>query len=69
MKVKQTVTAKFYSAYTGWNSLEFYTENGDEIQIQMTDDNYLSLAKTLAQKAERIQKERAEEAAELQEEE
>ena len=68
MKVKQTVTAKFNTAYTGWNSLDFTDENGDEIQIQMTDDNYLSLAKTLNQKAERIQKERAEEAAKLAEE-
>ena len=68
MKIKQTVTAKFNTAYTGWNTLEFTDENGDEIQIQMTDDNYLSLAKTLGQKAERIQKERAEEAAKLAEE-
>ena len=68
MKVKQTVSTKFYTAYTGWNSLEFTDENGNEIQIQMTDDNYLSLAKTLGQKAERIQKERAEEAAKLAEE-
>ena len=68
MKIKQTITAKFNTAYTGWNTLEFTDENGDEIQIQMTDDNYLSLAKTLGQKAERIQKERAEEAAKLAEE-
>jgi hypothetical protein len=68
MKIEQTVTAKFNTAYTGWNTLEFTDENGDEIQIQMTDDNYLSLAKTLGQKAERIQKERAEEAAKLAEE-
>tara|TARA_A100001201_G_C4044213_1_gene187666 strand:+ start:688 stop:906 length:219 start_codon:yes stop_codon:yes gene_type:complete len=68
MKIKQTVTAKFNTAYTGWNTLEFTDENGDEIQIQMTDDNYLSLAKTLGQKAERIQKERVEEAAKLAEE-
>ena len=68
MKVKQTVTTKFYSAYTGWNSLEFTDENGNEVQIQMTDDNYLSLAKTLGQKAERINKERAEAAAQLAEE-
>ena len=68
MKVKQTVSTKFYTAYTGWNSLEFTDENGNEIQIQMTDDNYLSLAKTLGQKAERINKERAEAAAQLAEE-
>ena len=43
MKVKQTVTAKFNTAYTGWNTLEFTDEQGDEIHIRMTDDNYLDL--------------------------
>ena len=65
MQVKQTVTAKFYTAYTGWNSLEFTDENGDEVQIKMTDDDYLNLFDTLKTKAERIRKERAEAAAEL----
>lgn len=66
MKVKQSVTTKFYTAYTGWNSLEFTDEQGDEVSIRMTDDDYLSLADTLQNKAERIRKERAEEAAEQQ---
>ena len=66
MKVKQSVTTKFYTAYTGWNSLEFTDEQGDEVSIRMTDDDYLSLADTLQAKAERIRKERAEEAAEQQ---
>jgi len=65
MKIKQTVTAKFNTVYTGWNSLQFTDDSGDEIEIQMTDDNYLSLAKTVSSKAESIRKERAEEAAEL----
>jgi len=65
MKVKQTVSTKFYSCYTGWNSLEFTDENGDEVQIRMTDDDYLSLSDTLKTKADRIRKERAEAAAEL----
>ena len=64
MKVKQTVTTKFHNAYTGWNSLEFTDEQGDEVSIRMTDDDYLSLADTLQTKAERIRKERADEAAE-----
>ena len=68
MKVKQTVTTKLYSAYTGWNTLEFTDENGDEVQITMTDDNYLSLSDTLKTKADRIRKERTEEAAALAEE-
>lgn len=65
MKVKQTVTTKFYTAYTGWNSLEFTDENGDEIQIRMTDEDYLNLADTIMTKADRIRKERAEAAAKL----
>lgn len=65
MKVKQTVTTKFHSCYTGWNSLEFTDENGDEIQIRMTDEDYLSLSETLKTKADRIRQERAEAAAEL----
>lgn len=64
MQVKQTVTTKFYSAYTGWNSLEFTDDQGDEVSIKMTDDDYLSLADTLQTKAKRIRKERAELAAE-----
>ena len=68
MKIKQVVSMKFYSAYTAWNSLQFTDEAGNEIDIQMNDDNYLSLAKTISQKAERIRKERAEEAAKLAEE-
>ena len=64
MQVKQIVTTKFYAAYCSWNSLEFTDENGDEVSIKMTDDDYLKLSETLAVKAERIRKERADEAAE-----
>ncbi|MHC4737081.1 MAG: hypothetical protein ACYTDW_21930 [Planctomycetota bacterium] len=64
MQVKQTVTTKFHSAYTGWNSLEFTDDQGDEVSIKMTDEDYLSLADTLQTKANRIRKERADEAAE-----
>tara|TARA_A100001515_G_scaffold123409_2_gene107283 strand:+ start:2668 stop:2886 length:219 start_codon:yes stop_codon:yes gene_type:complete len=68
MKIKQVVSTKFYSAYTGWNSLQFTDEAGNEIDIQMSDQNYLDLAKTVGHKAERIRNERAEEAARLAEE-
>ena len=68
MKIKQTVTTKFHAAYCSWNSLEFTDENGDEVSIQMSDDNYLDFAKTIRNKEERILKERAEEAAKLAEE-
>ena len=62
MKVKQTVTTKFFNAYTGWNSLQFTDEAGDEIEIRMSDDDYLNLSDTLKTKADRIRKERQAEA-------
>ena len=66
MQVKQTVTAKFNTVYTGWNSLDFTDEQGDEIQIRMTDECYLSLFDTIKNKVDRIHKERTELAAEQQ---
>ena len=66
MKVKQVVEMKFHGCHASWNSLEFTEENGNEVSIKMTDDDYLSFAETLQAKAERIRKERAELAAEQQ---
>ena len=66
MKVKRTVEMKFHTCFASWNSLEFTDENGNEISIKMTDDDYLSFTETLQVKAERIRKERAELAAEQQ---
>jgi hypothetical protein len=50
--------------YTGWNNLEFTDSDENEVSIKMTDEDYLSLADTLQKKADRIRKERAEEAEE-----
>ena len=66
MKVKQVVECKFHHAYTGWNALEFCDADENSVSIRMTDEDYLSLAETLQAKAERIRKERADEAAEQQ---
>jgi len=66
MKVKRTVEMKFNHAYTGWNALEFTDTDENTVSIRMTDEDYLSLTETLQGKAERIRKERAEEAAEQQ---
>ena len=66
MKVKQVVECKFHHAYTGWNALEFSDADENSISIRMTDEDYLSLADTLQAKANRIRKERADEAAEQQ---
>ena len=66
MKVKTIVECKFHHAYTGWNALEFSDADDNSVLIRMTDEDYLSLADTLQTKAERIRKERAQEAAEQQ---
>ena len=66
MKVKTTVELKFDHAYTGWKALTFNDTDDNEVCITMTDDQYLSLAETLNSKAERIRKERTDEAAEQQ---
>ena len=66
MKVKQVVECKFHQAYTGWNALEFSDADDNSVSIRMTDEDYLSLAETLQAKANRIRKERADEAAEQQ---
>ena len=64
MKVKTTVEMKFHHAYTGWNNLELTDSDDNAVSIKMTDEDYLSLADTLQTKADRIRKERADEAAE-----
>lgn len=64
MKVKTTVELKFDHAYTGWKALTFNDSDQNEVCITMTDDQYLSLAELLNSKADRIRKERADEAEE-----
>ena len=65
MKVKQVVEMKFNHAYTGWNCLEFNDQDGNEVSIRMSEDDYLSLEESIVTKCNRIRKERAEKAAEL----
>ena len=66
MKVKTNVEMKFDHAYTGWKALTFNDADSNEICITMTDDQYVSLAKTLNEKANRIRDDRAKEAVEQQ---
>jgi len=66
MKVKTIVELKFHHAYTGWNSLEITDSEENQVCVKMTDEDYLSLSDLFVSKCERIEKERAEEAAEKQ---
>jgi hypothetical protein len=60
MKIKQIVEAKFSDFYIGWSGIQFTDSNGDEIKIEITDDQLLGLAKALNEKAESIREEREE---------
>jgi len=64
MKIQKVVEFKFHNAYTGWNCLELNDADENQVKVKMTDDDYLSFADTLVMKANRIRKERADEAAE-----
>jgi len=59
MKIKQIVEAKFNEFYIGWSGIQFTDNAGDEIKIEITDNQILELAKALNEKAEGIQEERA----------
>jgi len=60
MKIKQTVEAKFSNLYIGWNGLSFTDPNGDEVKIEITDNQILELAEVLNEKAESILESRKE---------
>ena len=66
MKVKTSVEIKFTVAHVGWSGLEFSDSEDNTVMVKMQDDDYISLADALAVKADRIRKERADEAAEQQ---
>lgn len=67
MNVKQVVTMKFSSGSTSYYGLDFYDADGNELSVRMSDDELIAFAKCINNKVQRIQKERAERAAELQE--
>lgn len=67
MKVKQVVSMKFSSGSTSYYGLEFYDPDGNELSVRMSDDELIAFAKCLNNKVQRIQKERGERAAELEE--
>jgi len=66
MKIKQTVEAKFSDFYIGWSGIQFTDNNGDEIKIEITDDQLITMSKALNEKAESIKEERAEKESEVE---
>lgn len=65
MKIIQHITTKYHHAYTGWNKIEFTDQAGNEVNVEMTDEDYLELEGIITNKCDRIRKEREEKAREL----
>ena len=62
MKVTQNVQAQFDTLYIGYNRLEFTDVNGNEVRINVSEDNILEIAKKFRYQEKSILEERAEKA-------
>jgi uncharacterized Ntn-hydrolase superfamily protein len=62
MKVTQNVQAQFNTLYVGYNRLEFTDANGNEVRIDVSEDNILEIAKKFRYQEKSILEERAEQA-------
>ena len=62
MKVTQNVQAQFDTLYVGYNRLEFTDVNGNEVRINVSEDNILEIAKKFRYQEKSILEERAEQA-------
>ena len=67
MKVTQNVQAQFNTLYVGYNRLEFTDANGNEVRIDVSEDNILEIAKKFRYQEKSILDERAEQAKEIAE--
>jgi hypothetical protein len=66
MKVKTTVEMKFNHAYTGWKGLTVTDSDDNSVEFSMTEDDFFQVRDLFVSKCERIEKDRADEAAEQQ---
>jgi len=58
MKIKQTVTVKCESIYSGYSALEITDSGGDEVHVRLTDDQYIELQELVGRKVDRILEDR-----------
>ena len=66
MKVKQTVSTKYSDLYIGWSNLQFTDNEGNEIHIDVSDDQILEVSKILSEKSKGILEKRAEKESEVE---
>ena len=55
MKVTKTVEVNFAGVYCGWSGLDITDQDGTEIKITMTNDQWKSLRKSVVAKCESIE--------------
>ena len=66
MKVKQIVETKYNDVYIGWRDLQFTDVAGNEIKIDITDNQVLELAEVINAKRDSILEARAEKESEIE---
>jgi len=66
MKIKQTVDTKYDNLYIGWNNLQFTDIAGNEVKIDVTDNQILEIAEIINTKRDSILEERAEKEIEVE---
>ena len=59
MKVKQVVSVKFDSVYSSYGSLDITDVDGGEVNILLSDDQYIELYDSIGRKVQRIKEDRA----------
>ncbi len=62
MQVTQNVQTQFNTLYVGYNRLEFTDANGNEVRIDVSEDNILEIAKKFRCQEKSILDDRAEKA-------
>ena len=62
MQVTQNVQTQFNTLYVGYNRLEFTDANGNEVRIDVSEDNILEIAKKFRCQEKSILEDRAEKA-------
>ena len=62
MQVTQNVQTQFNTHYIGYNRLEFTDANGNEVRIDVSEDNILEIAKKFRCQEKSILEDRAEKA-------
>lgn len=62
MKIKQVVSVKFDSVYSSYGSLDITDADGGEVNIRLSDDQYIELHDSIGRKVKRILEDRAFEA-------